>query len=117
LAFTPPDAPSSVTEYISDPGTDADWVVKLIDVYPDPAPALVESGYQFMVSGDIFRGRYRENYEKSGPIEPDVALEYTMIRTQRISSSGSTQITNVGYSCRPRAPSAHPSQTAKLRIC
>jgi putative CocE/NonD family hydrolase len=147
LAFTPPDAPSSVTKYISDPakpvpyaprpnwavnsdrsetvdawrrwlvedqrfvdgrpdvvtwvseplespltirgavtahvfaettGTDADWVVKLIDVYPDPAPGLVKSGYQFMVSGDIFRGRYRESYEKPGPIEPDVALEYTM---------------------------------------
>ena len=31
-----------------------------------------------MVSCDIFRGRYRESYEKPGPIEPDVALEYTM---------------------------------------
>ncbi len=43
-------------------GTDADWVVKLIDVFPDLAPGLVQSGYQFMVSGGIFRGRYREDY-------------------------------------------------------
>ncbi|MCH7853179.1 MAG: CocE/NonD family hydrolase [Proteobacteria bacterium] len=59
-------------------GTDADWVVKLIDVFPDPAPGLVQSGYQFMVSGDIFRGRYREDYENPQPIEPDVVLEYTI---------------------------------------
>src|SRR5207244_6821696 len=45
-------------------GTDADWVVKLIDVYPDEVagqPAL--GGYQLMVSADIFRGRYRESVE------------------------------------------------------
>src|SRR4030042_724276 len=42
-------------------GTDSDWVVKLIDVYPDEVvrPAAL-GGYQLMVSGDIFRGRYRE---------------------------------------------------------
>ena len=59
-------------------GTDADWVVKLIDVFPDPAPGLVESGFQLMVSGDIFRGRYRESYENPTPIEPGTALEYTI---------------------------------------
>ncbi|PYQ67802.1 MAG: glutaryl-7-ACA acylase, partial [Acidobacteria bacterium] len=45
-------------------GTDSDWVVKLIDVYPDEVagdPAL--GGYQLMVSADIFRGRYRESFE------------------------------------------------------
>ncbi len=45
-------------------GTDSDWVVKLIDVYPDEVagqPAM--GGYQLMVSGDIFRGRYRESLE------------------------------------------------------
>lgn len=57
-------------------GTDADWVVKMIDVFPDPAPGLVESGFQLMVSGDIFRGRYRENYEHPSPLEPNTALEY-----------------------------------------
>ena len=59
-------------------GTDADWVVKVIDVFPDPAPDLVMSGYQFMISGDIFRGRYREDYENPAPIETDKALEYTI---------------------------------------
>ena len=45
-------------------GTDSDWVVKLIDVYPDEVagqPAM--GGYQLMVSADIFRGRYRESLE------------------------------------------------------
>ena len=47
-------------------GTDSDWVVKLIDVYPDEVagqPGM--GGYQLMVSADIFRGRYRESFESS----------------------------------------------------
>jgi putative CocE/NonD family hydrolase len=59
-------------------GTDADWVVKLIDVHPDDDPDFVMSGYQLMVSGDIFRGRYREDYEEAKPIEPNRALRYTI---------------------------------------
>jgi putative CocE/NonD family hydrolase len=58
-------------------GTDADWVVKLIDVYPDQVasqPAM--GGYQLMVSGDIFRGRYREGYDSPGPLAPNKALAY-----------------------------------------
>jgi len=58
-------------------GTDSDWVVKLIDVYPDEVgsrPAL--GGYQLMVSADIFRGRYRESFEKSAPVAPDKPLLY-----------------------------------------
>jgi putative CocE/NonD family hydrolase len=59
-------------------GTDADWVLKLIDVSPDPAPDFVTSGYQLMVSGDIFRGRYREDYEDPRPVQPNRPLEYTI---------------------------------------
>ena len=59
-------------------GSDADWVVKLIDVYPDDAPGFAMSGYQLMISGDIFRGRYREDYDQAKPLTPDVALEYTI---------------------------------------
>jgi len=59
-------------------GTDADWVVKLIDVFPDPAPGFVKSGYELMVSGEIFRGRYREDIEHPKPVEPNQALEYTI---------------------------------------
>jgi putative CocE/NonD family hydrolase len=58
-------------------GTDSDWVVKLIDVYPDEVaaqPAL--GGYQLMVGGDIFRGRYREDLAKPQAIEPDKPLKY-----------------------------------------
>ena len=58
-------------------GTDSDWVVKLIDVYPDEVgspPAL--GGYQLMVSADIFRGRYRESFESPVPIEANMPLAY-----------------------------------------
>ena len=58
-------------------GTDADWVVKLIDVYPDEVAAQPEmGGYQLMVSGDIFRGRYRESFETPQAIPADSALPY-----------------------------------------
>ena len=46
-------------------GTDADWVVKLIDVHPEAAVSEASmGGYQLMVSADIFRGRYRESFER-----------------------------------------------------
>ncbi len=58
-------------------GTDSDWVVKVIDVYPDEVagqPAM--GGYQLMISADIFRGRYRESRETPKAIVPDKALLY-----------------------------------------
>ncbi len=58
-------------------GTDADWVVKLIDVYPDEVagqPPL--GGYQLMVSADIFRGRYREGFDTPKAIAADTPLQY-----------------------------------------
>jgi putative CocE/NonD family hydrolase len=58
-------------------GTDSDWVVKLIDVYPDEYPAQPEmGGYQLMIAGDIFRGRYRESFEVPKPIRKDAPLLY-----------------------------------------
>jgi putative CocE/NonD family hydrolase len=58
-------------------GSDADWVVKLIDVYPDEVPAQPNmGGYQLMVSADIFRGRYRESWERPVAIKPGEALGY-----------------------------------------
>jgi len=59
-------------------GTDADWVVKFIDVYPDDVSDYEKSGYQLMVSGDIFRGRYREDLEEAKPIVANEVLEYTL---------------------------------------
>jgi len=58
-------------------GTDSDWVVKVIDVYPDEVagqPAM--GGYQLMVSADIFRGRYRESLETPKAIAADKPLLY-----------------------------------------
>lgn len=58
-------------------GTDSDWVVKLIDVYPDEVAGQAHmGGYELMVSADIFRGRYRESFETPKPIEPDKPLLY-----------------------------------------
>jgi len=60
-------------------GRDADWVVKLIDVFPDEdGDQWPRSGYQLMVSGDILRGRYRESLEEARPIAPNRALAYTL---------------------------------------
>jgi uncharacterized protein len=50
-------------------GADSDWVVKLIDVFPDEVPSQPEmGGYQLAVSMDIFRGRYRESFERPSAI-------------------------------------------------
>ena len=58
-------------------GTDSDWVVKVIDVYPDEVSGQPNmGGYQLMVSADIFRGRYRENPETAKPIASDKPLLY-----------------------------------------
>jgi len=63
--------------FASTSGTDADWVVKLIDVYPDEVPFHpVLSGYEFMVSGDIFRGRYRTDPAKPQAIAAGKVLPY-----------------------------------------
>jgi putative CocE/NonD family hydrolase len=58
-------------------GTDSDWVVKLIDVYPGEVagqPGL--GGYQLPVAMDIFRGRYRESFSAPTAIEPGKPLTY-----------------------------------------
>ncbi len=58
-------------------GTDSDWVVKLIDVYPDEvAGDAAMGGYQLMISADIFRGRYRESLEAPKPIAAGQPLLY-----------------------------------------
>jgi putative CocE/NonD family hydrolase len=58
-------------------GTDCDWVVKVIDVYPDEVAGDSEmGGYQLMISADIFRGRYRESLETPKAIESGRPLTY-----------------------------------------
>jgi predicted acyl esterase len=62
---------------VSTTGTDSDWVVKLIDVYPDdfpdpdPNPAGIKmGGFQQLVRGDVMRGKFRESFEKPIPFVP-----------------------------------------------
>jgi putative CocE/NonD family hydrolase len=58
-------------------GTDVDWVVKLIDVYPDEVPGHAElGGYQLAIAMDIFRGRYRESLAVAKAVEPNKPLTY-----------------------------------------
>jgi putative CocE/NonD family hydrolase len=58
-------------------GTDSDWVVKVIDLYPDEVASEPNlGGYQLMVSADIFRGRYRESFESPKAIASDKPLLY-----------------------------------------
>ncbi|MHC5544411.1 CocE/NonD family hydrolase, partial [Singulisphaera rosea] len=60
-------------------GSDADWIVKLIDVYPERYPDDWDlAGYQLMVSNEVFRGRYRKSFEKPEPIKPGEILDYTI---------------------------------------
>ena len=56
-------------------GTDTDWIVKLIDVYPDSAPNG-QGGYQLMVAEEIFRGRYRNGFTTPEPVKPGEVNEY-----------------------------------------
>jgi putative CocE/NonD family hydrolase len=59
-------------------GTDSDWIVKLIDVFPDEVPSQPEmGGYQLPIAMDIFRGRYRESFEHPQAIASNTPLTYT----------------------------------------
>lgn len=65
---------------VSTTGTDADWVVKLIDVYPGNEPndaytdkSISLSGYQHMVRSEIMRSRFRNSFEKPEPLVPNKA--------------------------------------------
>ncbi|MSR55020.1 MAG: CocE/NonD family hydrolase [Gemmataceae bacterium] len=79
--------PIEVKLHVSTTGTDSDWVVKLIDVYPDdfpdpdPNPEKVKmGGYQQMVRGDIFRGKFRDSFEKPEAFQPGkpTVVKFTM---------------------------------------
>ena len=63
--------------FASTSGSDSDWVVKIIDVWPDEVPENPRlGGYQQMLSADIFRGRYREDLAVAKPLAPGKVLEY-----------------------------------------
>jgi putative CocE/NonD family hydrolase len=65
--------------FASTTGTDSDWVVKLIDVYPDINPAEpAMAGYQLMIVDEIFRGRYLHGFERAAPLVPNQVNEYVI---------------------------------------
>ncbi len=75
--------------FASTSGTDSDWIVKLIDVYPEdykpaaqepaagqPRRAQLNGGYQLMIANEVFRGRFRASFEKPAAIPANQAQEY-----------------------------------------
>jgi putative CocE/NonD family hydrolase len=63
--------------FASTSGTDSDWIVKLIDVYPEDAPQPM-AGYQLMIANDVFRGRFRRSYEHPEPVAAGEIEEYAI---------------------------------------
>jgi uncharacterized protein len=68
--------PIAADLYVSTTGTDADFIVKIIDVFPDDAPQFANSkvemsGYQMLVRGEIMRGKFRDGFEKQIPFKPN----------------------------------------------
>ncbi|MGB7627254.1 MAG: CocE/NonD family hydrolase, partial [Candidatus Acidiferrum sp.] len=65
--------------FASTTGSDSDWIVKLIDVYPQEYPDDWKlSGYELMISDEIFRGRYRDSFEKPEPLKPGEVTPFTI---------------------------------------
>jgi hypothetical protein len=65
--------------FASTTGTDSDWIVKLIDVYPEDYPKdRAMSGYQLMIANEVMRGRFRKSFENPEPIKPGEVLEYVV---------------------------------------
>jgi putative CocE/NonD family hydrolase len=65
--------------YASTTGRDADWVVKLIDIYPsDAATPEAERGRQLIISDEVFRGRFRKSFEHPEPLTPGKVLDYSI---------------------------------------
>ena len=65
--------------FASTSGTDSDWVVKLIDVYPESYPKDPKmGGYELMIADEILRGRFRRSFTKPEPIPANQVIEYAI---------------------------------------
>ena len=65
--------------FASTTGSDSDWIVKLIDVYPEEYPAeRPMGGYELMIADEVFRGRFRRSFEKPEAIAPNQVAEYVI---------------------------------------
>ena len=84
--------------FASTSGTDCDWIVKLIDVYPEDDTKM--AGYQLMIADDVFRGRFRKSFEKPEPVRPAGSrnIQSTCTGTITASARGTRSW------CRSRAP-------------
>jgi len=89
--------PIEVNLVVSTSGTDSDWVVKLIDVYPDDFPdpkvnpkEVRLGGYQQLVRGDVMRGKFRNSFEQAEPFVPNepTRVRFTMPDTYHCFRSG-----------------------------
>jgi uncharacterized protein len=63
--------------YAATTGSDADWVVKLIDVFPETLSDKTLRGFELMVAGEVFRARYRSSFEHPAPLVPGEVTAYT----------------------------------------
>ena len=59
-------------------GTDSDWIVKFIDVYPEDYPDAELRGYQLMIADEVLRGKFRNSFEHPEPVEPNEIVEYVI---------------------------------------
>ena len=65
--------------YASTTGSDSDWIAKLVDVYPEQYGAEPSmGGYELMVANEVFRGRFRNSFEKPEPIVPGKVTPYAI---------------------------------------
>ncbi|MCX6143499.1 MAG: CocE/NonD family hydrolase [Ignavibacteriales bacterium] len=65
--------------FASTTGTDSDWIVKLIDVYPEQEPKdRTMGGYQLMIANEVMRGRFRKSFENPEPIKPGEVFEFVV---------------------------------------
>lgn len=73
----------AVDLYASTSGSDSDWFVKLIDVYPEDAPEdsvtpTRMGGFQLIIADEILRARFRDSFEKPAPVPPDRVIRYAI---------------------------------------
>ncbi|MBV9156479.1 MAG: CocE/NonD family hydrolase [Acidobacteriaceae bacterium] len=65
--------------FASTSGTDSDWIIKLIDVYPaNVAEEPSMGGYELMIAADVLRGRFRNSFSKPEPVTPHQPVEYKL---------------------------------------
>jgi putative CocE/NonD family hydrolase len=63
--------------HVATTGTDCDWIVKVIDVFPDKYESdATMSGYQLMIAGDVVRGRYLKSFDKAEPLTANAVYHY-----------------------------------------